>query len=49
MHELLKLYQNRVKPVQFLLNKTTNRERRIELNERLQEILRAIYEIKKRM
>lgn len=49
MHELLKLYQNRVKAVQFLVNKTTNRERRIELNERLQEITRAIYEIKKRM
>lgn len=49
MHELLKLYQNRRKPVQFLLNKTKDRERRIQLNERLLEIERAIYEIKKRM
>jgi hypothetical protein len=49
MHELLKLYQNRHKPVQFLLNKTKDRERRIQLNERLLEIERAIYEIKKRM
>jgi hypothetical protein len=49
MKELLELYENRYKPVLFLLNKTNDKNRRIELNERLREITRAIYEIKKQL
>ena len=49
MEELLKLYENRYQPVLFLLHKTNNKLRRIELNERLKEISRAIYEIKKQL
>lgn len=47
MDEFLKMYIRRAKSVEFLLNKTTNTNRRIQLSERLQEIYRAIYEVNK--
>ncbi|NJB83922.1 hypothetical protein GGR97_002723 [Wenyingzhuangia aestuarii] len=49
MDELLEMYTRRIDPVELLLQKTKSPERRIQLTERLLEIYRAIYEIKKRM
>jgi CRISPR/Cas system-associated exonuclease Cas4 (RecB family) len=47
MDDLLKIYYNRHKAVRVLIYHNKNEKRKIELKERLSEIERTVYEIKK--